>query len=108
MVIIDCANDNEIASELANYLKGHHFEAKTENSSVIVKEENVEQILESFLVETKRLDYKVRKIDPANLLLAKEVPIEDFGFLRCEMCGYVVSNEEELLTHRRAHGIQLL
>jgi len=108
MVIIDCANDIEIAAELANYLKSHHFEAKTEESSVIVNGENIEQILESFLAETKRQGYKVRKIDPANFLLAKEVPIEDFGFLRCEMCGYVVSNEEELLTHRRAHGIQLL
>ncbi len=79
-----------------------------EESSVMVNEANVEQILESFLVETKRRGYKVRNIDPTNFLLAKEVPIEDFGFLRCEMCGYVVSNEEELLTHRRAHGIQLL
>lgn len=108
MITIDCANDSQIATELANYLKGHHFEAKTEKSFVMVNEANVEQILESFLVETKRLGYKVRKIDPANFLLAKEIPIEDFGFLRCEMCGYVVSSEEELLIHRRAHGIQLL
>jgi hypothetical protein len=108
MITIDCANDSEIAVDLANYLKNHNFEAKMEESSVMVNEANVEQILESFLVETKRLGYKVRKIDPTNFLLAKEVPIEDFGFLRCEMCGYVVSNEEELLTHRRAHGIQLL
>ena len=43
-----------------------------------------------------------------NFVLAKEVPIEDFGFQRCEMCGYVVSSEEELMVHRRAHGIQLL
>ena len=108
MVTIDCANDSEIAADLANYLKHHNFEAKTEKSLVMVNEANVEQTLESFLAETKRLGYKVRKIDPSNLLLAKEVPIEDFGFFRCEMCGYVVSNEEELLTHRRSHGIQLL
>lgn len=108
MTIIDCACDDEIAKELASYLRNHGFDAKPEEASVIVSEENVEQILKSFLKETNRSGYKIRKIDSTNLLLAREVPIEEFGFLRCEMCGYIVSNEEELLTHRRAHGIQLL
>lgn len=108
MKIIDCAGDFEIAIELANYLRNHGFDAKSEEASVIVNEENAEQILKSFLEETNRSGYNIRRIDSTSLLLAKEVPIEDFGFLRCEMCGYLVSNEEELLTHRRAHGIQLL
>lgn len=108
MIIIDCACDIEIAIELANYLRNHGFHIKLEETSVIVNEENAEQILKSFLEETNRSGYNIRRIDSTNLLLAKEVPIEDFGFLRCEMCGYVLSNEEELLTHRRAHGIQLL
>ncbi|MGI0102273.1 MAG: hypothetical protein ACREA7_06725, partial [Nitrosotalea sp.] len=106
MIIIDCANDSEIARELGNYLNSHGFGAKIEESSVIVNEANLEKILGSFLAETKRSEYSIRKIDSTNLLLAKEVQIEDLGFLRCEMCGYVVSSEEELLTHRRAHGIQ--
>lgn len=108
MMIIDCANDSKIAIELGNYLKNHGFDARTEEASVIVGEPNVEQIIRSFLEETNRSGYTIRKIDSTNILLAREVPIEDFGFLRCEMCGYVVSNEEELMTHRRAHGIQLL
>jgi len=108
MIIIDCANDSEIAVELANYLRSHGLDAKSEEALVIVNEEIVEQILKLFLKETNRLGYNIRRMDSTNLLLAKEVPIEEFGFLRCEMCGYVVSNEEELLTHRRAHGIQLL
>ncbi len=45
MIIIDCANDNEIAAELGNYLKNHGFDAKTEESSVIVNEANVEKSL---------------------------------------------------------------
>jgi hypothetical protein len=108
MIVIDCACDVEIATDLVNYLCNHGFNAKAEEYSVIVDEINVEQILKSFLVETNRSGYTIRRIDSTNILLAKEIPIEDFGFLRCEMCGYVVSNEEELLTHRRAHGIQLL
>jgi hypothetical protein len=100
--------ESEMALELENYLNNHSFNAKTEGSTVIVNEVNVEQNLELFLEETNHTKYSIRKIDTTNLLISREVPIEDFGFLRCEMCGYVVSNEEELLTHRRAHGIQLL
>jgi hypothetical protein len=108
MMIVDCACDVEITTELANYLRNHGFDAKSEEASVIINEENVWQSLKLFLKETNRSEYNIRRIDSTNLLLAREVPIEDFGFLRCEMCGYVVSSEEELLTHRRAHGIQLL
>ncbi len=108
MVYIDCAGDNEIAKQLEIYLKNLGFTAKTEESLVNVNEANVENILKHFLKETGRLYHSIRKIDSTNFLLSKEIPIEDFGFLRCEMCGYVVSSEEELLVHRRAHGIQLL
>ena len=108
MVNIDCACDNEFARELASYLKNHGLEAKSEESIVIVNDADPEKLLRSFLEYTKRQEYSIRKIDPENFLVAKEFPIEDFGFFRCEMCGYVVSSEEELLIHRRAHGIQLL
>lgn len=108
MMFIDCAYDNEIAQELENYLKNLGHGAKTEESTVIVNDVDIEQILGYFLKETNRTGYSVRKIDSTNFILAKEVMIEDLGFQRCEMCGYVVSSEEELLVHRRAHGIQLL
>ena len=108
MTIIDCANDDEFAEELGCYLKKHGFDAKVGGSSVTVLEADVDQVLRSFLSETSRDGYSIRRIDTSTVLLSREVPIENFGFLRCEMCGYVVSSEEELLTHRRAHGIQLL
>ncbi len=108
MIVIDCAFDNKIAQELENYLKDLGFSAKTEESTVIVNDTDVEQILGYFLKEANRTEYSVRKIDSTNFILAREVMIEDLGFQRCEMCGYVVSSEEELLVHRRAHGIQLL
>jgi len=108
MMFIDCAEDGKIALELENYLKNHGVSAKTDESMVIVNEGDIEQVLNDFLKETNRSAYNIRKIDSTNFLLSKEIPIEDFGFFRCEMCGYVVSSEEELLVHRRAHGIQLL
>jgi hypothetical protein len=108
MTYIDCAGDDAIALELGNYLKGNGVAAKTDGSIVTVNESDLEKILDSFLKETNMTDYKIRKIDATNLLLSREVAIEDFGFFRCEMCGYVVSSQEEVLVHRRAHGIQLL
>ena len=105
MIVIDCAYDNKIAQELESYLKGLGFSAKTEESTVIVDYIDIERILGYFLKETNRTEYSVRKVDSTNFILAKEVMIEDLGFQRCEMCGYVVSSEEELLVHRRTHGI---
>ena len=105
MVIIDCAGDNEIALELENYLKNLGFGAKSEESIVNIDKTNVEKRLRLFLKETSRSEYKIRKIDSTNFLLSKEVQIEDLDLLSCEMCGYVLSNESELMNHRRTHGI---
>jgi hypothetical protein len=108
VIVIDCAYDYEIAQELVNYLTDLSFSAKIEESTVIVNDIDIEKILGYFLMETNRTEYSVRKIDSTNFVLSREVMIEDLGFQRCEMCGYVISSEEELLVHRRAHGIQLL
>ncbi len=94
-----------MVQELENYLKEKGFSAKAEESTVIVNDTEIERILGYFLKETNRIEYSVRKIDSKNFILSKEVMIEDLGFQRCEMCGYVVSSEEELLVHRRTHGI---
>ena len=105
MIVIDCANDTEIAQELENYLKDLGFSAKTEESMVTVNDIDIERILGYFLLETNRTEYTVRKIDSTNFILSKEVVIENFGFQRCEMCELVVSSKEELLVHRRTHGM---
>lgn len=108
MTYVDCAGDDAVAQELESYLKSHGFSAKADKSMIVVNENDIDHVLVNFLKETNRLDHTIRKIDSENLLLSKEVPLEDFGFFRCEMCGYAVSSQEELLVHRRAHGIQLL
>ena|SRR5437899_442118 len=105
MIAIDCAYDDKIAQELENYLKELGLSAKTEESTVIVNDIDIERILGYFLKETNRTEYSARKIDSSNFILAKEVTVEDLGLQRCEMCGYVVSSEEELLVHRRTHGV---
>ncbi len=105
---IDCVGDDKIALELENYLKNLGFDAKSEESTVIVDKTNVGESLYLFLKETNRSQYKIRKLDSENFLLSKEVPIEDLDLLSCEMCGFVLSNETELMNHRRAHGIGII
>lgn len=105
MVFIDCAGDDKIALELETYLKSLGYGAKTDESTVIVNEDIVEEVLNYFLRDTKRSAYRIRKIDSTNFLLSQEVQIEDFGFFRCEMCEHIVSSKEELLVHRRTHGM---
>ena len=105
MAIIDCAGDKEIALELVNYLTNLNFSVKLDESVIRVDKMNVEKMLNFFIVETNRTDYKIRKINSTDFLSSKEVSIEDFGFLRCEMCGCVLSNRDELVNHRRTHGV---
>jgi len=104
LTVIDCAGDNEIALELENYLKNLGFDAKAEESLVTVDKTNVENTVNLFLKETVRTEYKIRNLDSTHFLLSKEVTIEDLDLLSCEMCGYVLSNEIELMNHRRLHG----
>ena len=103
MISIDCAGDDEISLELESYLKSLGLSAETDQSTVIVDGNVKEEILNYFLKDTNRSAYKVRKIDPANFLLSKEVQIEDLGFFKCEMCEHIVTSKEELLVHRRTH-----
>jgi hypothetical protein len=105
MIVIDCAGDNEIALELENYLKNLGCDVKAEESLVNVDKTDVENILNLFLKETNRSNYKIRKIGSTNFLISKEVSIENLDLLSCEICGYVLSNEYELMNHRRTHGI---
>ena len=56
MIVIDCAYDYNIAQELENYLKGLGFSAKTEESTVIVDDVDIERILGYFLKETNRTE----------------------------------------------------
>lgn len=106
MAIIDCASDEEIASEIVKYAISLGYNVKQENSYVIINEKNVKNILKSFIKHTDKSDYDILQADPETFVLAKLTSIKNFGLSTCEICGYVAT-DEELFAHRRAHGIQL-
>lgn len=105
--IVDCANDEKIASELATYLSGHGYKVEINGALVVINENDVEKTLKSFIKDTGKSEYGILRSDSETFVLAKVVQIEDFGLPICEICGYAAP-EEELFAHRRAHGIGFL
>lgn len=105
-VTVDCAGDDEIASDLTKYLISLGHEAKQDNSYVLINEKDVKNILKLFIKHSGKSDYEVLQVDSETIVLAKIMPITEFGLATCEICGFVAS-DEELFAHRRAHGIQL-
>jgi len=106
VTVIDCAGDEEIASDLVKYVISLGHDARQDNSCVIINEKNVKNILKSFIKYTGKSDYDMLQADSETIVLAKLTSIRNFGLATCEICGYVAT-DEELFAHRRAHGIQL-
>ncbi|HSF28528.1 MAG TPA: hypothetical protein VLA53_05875 [Nitrosopumilaceae archaeon] len=106
MTVIDCADDEEIASNLVKYLISLGHDARQDNSLVIINERNVKNILKSFIKQAGKSGYDILQADSETMVLAKLTSIRNFGLSTCEICGYVAA-DEELFAHRRAHGIQL-
>jgi len=108
VTVIDCANDEVIATELKEYLFTRGYEAKKDDSLVIITDgKNIKESLGSFIKDTNKIGYQILQSDSETLILAKVMQIEDFGLPTCEICGYAAP-EEELFAHRRAHGIGFL
>ncbi|MGI0008654.1 MAG: hypothetical protein ACRD92_03435 [Nitrosopumilaceae archaeon] len=106
MTVVDCAGDEEIASDLTKYVISLGHDARQDNSYVIINEKNVKNILKLFIKQAGKSEYDILQADSEIIVLAKVMPIGDFGLATCEICGYVAT-DEELFAHRRAHGIQL-
>ncbi len=105
MISINLAFDEEIASELTDYLTNLGIDSKREESEVLVNKTDFDQgILKSFLKKTKRTQYIIKKINQKSFLMSKKADVEDFGLGTCEICG-LVDFEEKLFSHRWTHGI---
>ncbi|MGD1834915.1 MAG: hypothetical protein ACPKQO_04260 [Nitrososphaeraceae archaeon] len=77
----------------------------------IVKDKNktikeIKQILQKYLNSDNI--YENHKISEFDNILTVGIPKSIFDISNskfCEICGFQMSNEEELLVHRRCHGI---
>jgi hypothetical protein len=107
---------------LANNIYNHFISNSTINEKVKLEEDNIiisinrehdknvikqirsllQEYLNSFII------YKNYQIFEFENIFTVGIPkdiVEISKLVFCEICGYGLSNEEELLVHRRSHGI---
>jgi hypothetical protein len=107
---------------LANNIYNHFISNSAINEKVKLEEDNIiisinrehdknvikqirsllQEYLNSFII------YKNHKIFELENIFTVGIPkdiVEISKLVFCEICGYGLSNEEELLVHRRSHGI---
>ena len=105
MITINLAFDEELATELTEYLTNLGIDSKQQEAEVLVNKTDFDQgILKAFLKKTKRTQYIIKKINPKSFLISKKADVEDFGLGTCEICG-LVDFEEKLFSHRWTHGL---
>ena len=105
MALVDCAHDDDLASELMVYLTEHDFDAKlSDNSTVTIQNKNTKKILETFLKDTKRDSYTILESDVDIFVISKPMSIDWMGFFSCEFCNRVFSDKEKLDAHKVVHG----
>lgn len=101
-MIIDCANNPELANELLVYLKEKNIQAYIQNGTIMTAQELKLENLEIFLKHTGRHKHKAQLIDKMTFLLSIPSNLDDLGLVSCEFCGYL-GHSEDVDVHRRSH-----
>ena len=118
-IVISCAGDNELAKKINDYLIDN-ISPSSDTIYISVSEDELELVLEKLGVSRQDIQKLLQdfiKSDPN--LLADRYSITEFDDLfvvgipkkldemtiNCEMCGYVASDEEDLIIHKRTHGL---
>jgi len=117
-ILINFAGDVFLAEAVKDYLSSKgiildiHMTPNRDEISISIQENNIrkgnmliKEILRNYLDEHNLTKYNVTEFE--NILtvgIPKE--IEDIStLLMCEICGWRLNTEEELLIHRRTHWI---
>jgi hypothetical protein len=117
-ILINFAGDVFLAGAVKDYLssKGFvlnaHMTPDRDEISISIQENNmrkgsilIKEILRNYLDEHNLTKYNVTEFEN---ILTVGIPkkIEDISnLLMCEICGWRLNTEEELLIHRRTHWI---
>ena len=115
-ILINFAGDVFLAEAVKDYLssKGFildiHMTPNKDEISISIQENNIrkgnnliKEILRNYLDEHNLTKYNVSEFEN---ILTVGIPkkIEEISnFLMCEICGWRLNTEEELLIHRRTH-----
>lgn len=117
-ILINFAGDVFLAKAVNDYLSSKGFVSRAHMTSnkdeirISIQENNtrkgnnlIKEILQNYLDEHNLTKHNVNEFEN---ILTVGIPkkIEDISsLLMCEICGWRVNTEEELLIHRRTHWI---
>jgi uncharacterized ferredoxin-like protein len=117
-VIINCAGDNELARKISDYLMdkiipSHDtiYVSLSEDELEIaleklgVSKDEIRKLLHDFIKSVPELAdrYSITEFEDVFIVgIAKSL---DEMTVNCEICGYIASSEEDLIIHKRTHGL---
>ncbi len=120
ILIINFAGDTDLANNMYNFFISNTII----NKKIEIKIEEDNLVISIFNEQTKKIDQQIRsllqeyldsfttyrnyQISELENIITVGIPkdiAEISTLVFCEICGYGMSSEEELLVHRRSHGI---
>jgi len=118
-IIISFAGDAALARGVLNYLSSHHVisnnimtELAGDEIRISLKRNNdtnmkklIKESLHNYLDSHNLTRHQITELNDILIVGIPKNIDEISNFLMCEICGWMVTSEEELLTHRRTHGI---
>ncbi len=118
-IIISFAGDAALARGVLNYLSSHHVisnnimpELAGDEIRISLKRNNdtnmkklIKETLHNYLDSHNLTRHQITELNDILIVGIPKYIDEISNFLMCEICGWMVTSEEELLTHRRTHGI---
>lgn len=114
-ILINFAGDVFLAKAVKDYFSSKdfisnvHMTSNDDEISVVSIQENgikrIKEILRNYLDEHNMTRYNITEFENV-LIVGILKKIEDISnLLMCEVCGWRLNTEEELLIHRRTHWI---
>lgn len=118
-IVINCAGDNELARKINDYLmdkikrpRDTIYISLSEDEIEIVLEklgvsrDDIRKLLREFIKSIPELAdyYSITEFDDV-IILGIPKTLDEMMVVNCEMCGYIASSEEDLIVHKRTHGL---
>ena len=117
-LVINCAGDSELARKINDYLIDRIVPPK-DTVYISLSEDEIEIGLEKLGVTRDDIRKLLHEFIKSNPDFADNYSITEFDDVfvigipknldemtaNCEICGYIASSEEDLIIHKRTHGL---
>ena len=120
-VVISCAGDEELSRKINDYLM-EKITQSHDTTYILLSEDEIEIVLDKLGVSKEDIRKLLHEFIKSSAELADHYSITEFDdvfvvgipksldemTVNCEMCGYIASSEEDLIIHKRTHGLIFL